>query len=222
HELIAQAQGEPHQRLACRYALVGESVRAKLPVKEKKQIAQELKSALAETPTSAEILVLIESAAHQRVTHADVFHGQKTQEKTILKFLDQLTFTAFDEHQLERLCIGLMTLQARKPWFNAVNHARRYHLKNVFLRLSYADYYLTDKNAENKTHLAREHLDAARRLVEALPRGEQQQQFLEQIQKKEKIIAELGAGRATMFDMMDRIFGGFEPVFGGDEDEEDV
>ena len=40
-----QAQAEPDHRLACGFALVGESVRAKLPAKEKKQIAQDLKTA---------------------------------------------------------------------------------------------------------------------------------------------------------------------------------
>jgi tetratricopeptide (TPR) repeat protein len=215
--LIAQAQADPDQRLACRYALVGESVRAKLSAKEKKQIALDLKTALAQTPTPAEILVLIEGAAHQRLTHDEVFHGQKTQEKTILKFLDQLKFTDFDERQLERLCTGLMTLQARKPWMNCLTQARRKHLHSVFFRLSYADYYLTERNAERKTHLAREHLDAARRLIEGLPRGEQQQQYLEQIKEKEAIIAKLDAGRPEMFSMMERMF----ESFGGEYDDDD-
>ena len=196
-------------------------MRAKLPAKEKKRIAQELKTALAETPTPPEILVLIESAAHQRTTHADVFHGQKTQEKTILKFLDQLAFTDFDEQQLQRLCTGLMTLQARRPWQNALQHARRRYLKNVFFHLSYVDFYLTEGSPERKTHLAREHLDHARRLIEAIPRGEQQQQFQEQIQEKEKIIAELDAGRPSMFHMMERMFGGFGPEMDDDEDDDD-
>src|SRR5205085_1430637 len=77
-ELIAQAQADPDQRLACRYALVGESVRAKLSATEKKRFAEDMKAALAQTPTSAEILVLIESAAQQRLTHDESFHGQKT------------------------------------------------------------------------------------------------------------------------------------------------
>lgn len=218
--LIAQAQADPDQRLACRYALVGESVRAKLSAKEKKQIADDLKAALSQTPTPAEILVLIESAAHQRSTHDESFHGQKTQEKTILKFLDQLAFTDFDERQLERLCTGLMTLQARKPWMNCLTQARRKHLHSIFFRLSYADYYLTERHAERKTHLAREHLDAARRLVEALPRGEQQQQHLEQIKEKEAIIAKLDAGRPDMFSMMGRIFEGFGGEMDDDEDED--
>ena len=61
-ELIAQAQTEPDQRLACRFALVGESVRAKLPPKQKKQLTEELKAALSQAPTPGEILVLLEGA----------------------------------------------------------------------------------------------------------------------------------------------------------------
>ena len=169
-ELIAQALAEPDQRLACRYALVGESVRAKLSHKEKKQIAQDLKEALAQAPTPPEILVLLESAAQQRITHEETFHGQKAQEKTILKFLDEIHFDTFNEVQLERIATCLRALNARKPWLNCLNHARRRYLKSAFFRLSFADYYMLDPGRDNKRHLAREHLDAARRLVEELPR----------------------------------------------------
>ena len=220
-ELIAQAQAEPDHRLACLFALVGESVRAKLSAKEKKQIAQDFKTALAQTPTSAEILVLLESAAAQRDTHDDAFHGQKTQEKTILKFLDGIRFNVFNEAQLNRLCLSLQTLQARKPWLNCLTYARRHFLKNPFFRLSYADYYLLDDNREPKTHLAREHLDDARRLVQEMPRGEEQQRYLEQIKEREEIIAEINARMPSMNDMMDRFFsGGFGPNFGEDDEDE--
>jgi tetratricopeptide (TPR) repeat protein len=215
-ELLAQAQATPDQRLAVKYVLVSESTRAKLPPKEKKQLTQDLKAALAATPVPAEILALLESAAEQRQTHAKTFHGQKSHEKTILKFLEQLPLKDFTEPQLERLCAGLQGLQARKPWQNVLEHARRRFLKNASFRLSWVDYYLTGPRPEDKTHLAREHLDQARRLIEGMPRGEHQQQLQEQIQEKEKFITELGAGRMQMLDVMDRIFGGFS----GDMDED--
>src|SRR5207248_1969168 len=119
-------------------------------------------------------------------THAESFHGQKTHEKTIVKFLEKLTFDAFTEPQLERLCAGLQALQARKPWLSCVQFGRERYLKNPVFRLAWVDYYLSDRNPEDKTHLAGEHLDAARRLIEAMPRGEQQQQLLDQLQAKEK------------------------------------
>jgi tetratricopeptide (TPR) repeat protein len=219
-ELIAQAQAEPDHRLACRFALVGESVRANLPTKEKKQFAQDLKTALAQTPTPAEILVLIESAASQRHTHDETFHGQKAQEKTILKFLDRIKFNEFNEAQLVRLCRGLATLLARKPWLKCLNHARRHFLKNPFFRLSYTDFYLLDETGEPKPHLAREHLDAARRLIEEMPRGEQQQQYFEQIKTREEILAEMNARASSMMGGLRGFFGGFED-FEDDDDFDD-
>ncbi len=216
-ELIAQSLTEPDQRLACRYALVGESVRARLAPKQKKQIADDLKAALTLTPSPAEILVLLESAAAQRQIHDETFHGQKTQEKTILKFLDAIQFDAFNEEQLQRLAAGLETLNARKPWFNCLNHARRRHLKNPAFRLSFVDYYLMEGGRDPKTHLAREHLDAARAIVEAMPRGEPQERYLDEIKEKESFIAELNARNPSMMDVLDRMFGGFGPDMDDDD-----
>jgi tetratricopeptide (TPR) repeat protein len=214
-ELIARSLAEPDQRLACRYALVGESVRAGLPPKQKKQIGDDLKAALAQTPSPAEILVLLESAAAQRQIHDEAFHGQKTQEKTILKFLDAIQFNAFNEEQLQRLAAGLETLNARKPWFRCLNHARRHHLKNPSFRLSFVDYYLM--GGDSQSHLAEEHLDAARRLVEAMPRGEQQERYLDEIKEKEAFIAELKSRHPSMMDVLDRIMGGFGPDMDDDD-----
>ena len=76
-----------------------------------------------------------------------------------------------------------------------------------------------------KTHLAQGHLGEARGLVEEMPRGELQQQYLEQIKEREQIIAEFNARNPSMMDMMDRFFtGGFGPDLDdddfGDEDDE--
>jgi tetratricopeptide (TPR) repeat protein len=219
-ELIAQALAEPDRRLACRYALVGESVRAKLTAAQKKKIAQNLKDALAQAPTPAEILVLLISAAQQRIIHEGTFHGQKTQEKTILKFLESVQFDAFEEPQMEQIAVALETMQAFKPWMNCLNHARRRFLKNPFFRLSYVDYYLMGSaTRQPNIHLAREHLDHARRLVQEMPRGERQQQYLDQIQDKEAIIAKFNARGPSMMDAFSGFFnGGFGPPF---EDEDD-
>ncbi len=221
-ELVAQALAEPNHRLACRYALVGESVRAKLSAPQKKQIAQDLKEALALAPTPAEILVLVESAAQQRTTHEQSFHGQKTQEKTILKFLDSLPLNEFGEPQLERLCTSLGVLEARKAWLSCLNHARRKCPTNPFFRLALADHYLMDGDPYSaKKHLVREHLDAARQLIEKMPRGELQQQYLQQVQEKEKVLAEISARNPSMADVLDRMFGDDGSPFGYEDEDED-
>ncbi len=220
-ELIAQALADTDQRLAVRYALVGESVRAKLAQAQKKRFAGDLKTALAQTPTAAEILVLIESAAQQRTTHADSFHGQKTQEKTMLKFLEKIPYQSFSEAQLERLIAGLGTIEARKPWFSCLGYARKHFLKNPFFRLSYVDYYLAEKTPNIKTHLAQEHIDDARRLIEQMPRGEQQQQFLEQLKEKEEILQDIDARNPGFMDIFSQMFGGFGGGFDEESDDDD-
>lgn len=214
-ELVAQAQAQPNQRLACGYALVGESVRAKLPPKEKKRLAENLKSAFSEPATPAEILALIGIAAQQRRIYDDAFTGQKTQEKTILKFLDTLHFDAFSEAELVELAEFLKEMKARKPWFACLNFARRRFLKNPHIRLSLVDYYLLEQTNDPKVHLAKEHLDAARQLVQAMPRGEAQQQLLECIQAREEIANEMAARHRSIMGVFDQIFGGFE----GDDDQ---
>lgn len=218
-ELIAQAQAEPDHRLACRFALVGESVRANLPAKQKKQFAADLKAALAQTPTPAEILVLVESAAQQRRTHEEAFHGQKSQEKTILKFLDGVAFDAFTEPQLMRLCDCLMTLNARKPWQAALRYADRKFLKNPFFRLSQVDFFLME--ARPRFYAARADLDNARRLVEEMPRGEQQQRYLEGIQERQAVLAELEARQAPMMGMLDSFMGDGDEFDDDDFDEDE-
>lgn len=222
-ELIAQALAAPDQRLAGRYALVGESIRAKLPPADKKRIAADLKSALTETPTPAEVVTLIYNAAQQHVVHDEAFLGQKTQEKTILKFLDQIHFDAFDERQLVCLTQYLQTLEARKPWLNCLNHARRRFLKNPAFRLSFVDYYLTENTDNPKTHLAREHLDAARRIVNDMPRGDAQQRLLDEIQDKDELVAKFESRQRGMMDVIDRIFGNFghDPDDDNDFEEDD-
>lgn len=220
-ELIAEALAGPNQRLAVHYALVGESIRAKLPPGEKKRIAGEFKDALADSRSPAEVVVLIQSAAQQHLVHDEKFHGQKSQEKSMVKFLDQIHFDAFDESQLSYLVKDLQTLEARKPWLNSLNYARRKYLKNPVFRLSFVEYYLTERSSDPKTHLAREHLDAARRLVNEMPRGDLQQRLLDEIQDKEDVIARLEARNRGMMDVLDQIFGGGGAFQEDDYDDDD-
>ena len=219
-ELIAQALVEPAHRLAVRYGLVVAAARVDLPAQEKKQLTDDLKAALAQPATPLEVLLLLEIAAYDRSVYGDGFPGQKTHEKTILKFFEKVDLNGFDEPQLVQNCANLGALQARKAWLKCLTHARRKHPKNVFIRLSFVDYYLMDESRDPKTHLAREHLDAARGLVEALPRGEVQQQYLERIQMMEELITELESRRPTIFDMMGHVFGDYGPVFDDDEDDD--
>ncbi len=216
-ELLRQAEAAPDQRLAARYALVGEGVRAKLPPARRKELADQLQAALAERPTPGEVLALLEVAAGQREAHLDAFRGQKTHERNFLKFLEAIPLEAFDEGQLGRLCDGLQALQARKAWEACLRGAEARFSGSLHFRLSWADFCLTGPSADRRTFLARDHLDRARKLAEALPRGEAQQQWLEKIGQREERLRALGDAGGGMFDALDAFF---NAQFGGDEDDE--
>lgn len=218
-ELIERGLAGPDHRLAFRYALLGASVRIKLPAKEKKRVAADLKSAFAFAPTPAEILVLLESAAAQREIHDEAFHGQKTQEKTILKFLSDIDFAAFDEGRLERLAAGLETLNVRKPWRRCLSIAGRRFPRNPSFRLSLADFYLTERNSN--PNLAQEYIDQARELVEQLPRGEQQERFLDEIREKEAIANEIRARSAPNMDVLGEILSRMGDIDSDDADDDE-
>jgi len=186
-------------------------VRAKLPAGRSSRPGTS-KDALAQTPTPAEILVCSKarpSAQHPRRE----FPRPKDPGTDDPQVLDGITFDTFNEKQLIRLCVGLQTLQARKPWLQLPEHARRHHLKNAFFRLAFADYYLLEKTryprrtwpATSRRRPPPGRGDAARRIAAAVPRADQE---------RETIIAEMDARDSSMFDVMDRIFRRLRPRHG--------
>src|SRR5439155_20806350 len=124
-ELIARAEAAADQRLAVRYGLVSESIRAKLPAADKKRLAAELNAALAQRPTPGEVLALLEMAAQQRMRLLDAYRGQKTHERTFLGFLDKVPLDEFGEADLVKLIVHLQTLEARRPWQRCLDVAER-------------------------------------------------------------------------------------------------
>jgi tetratricopeptide (TPR) repeat protein len=215
-ELIARAGQVPDQRLAVRYALLSAGIRAKLPPTERQRLADELAAALAEPPTPAEALALLQSAADQRQRKLDAFRGQKTHERTFLRFLDKVPLKKFGEADLERLCGYLQALDARRPWERCLKEAEGRFSKNPSFALSYADFYLTRREPERNLWFIKHHLDRARQLVQGLPR-EAQDRYLPAIRHREERVRELDDGRLDMFSALDRMMGGPGPE--GDDEE---
>ncbi len=218
NELSAQALAEPNHRLGFRYGLVIAAARVELPAKDKKQFAEDLKAALSQPATLEEVQTLLDNMAFDHVTYGNECPGQKTHEKTILKFLEKISLNQFDEAQLQRLCAALGVLRARKAWLKSLNHARRKYPKNPFFHICFVEYYVHDDSRNLKMHLAREHLEQARMLVEEMPRGDLQQTYVKQITLMGEMIAELEARQPNMFNMLGQMFGDFGP---GSEDDED-
>src|SRR5581483_11819195 len=215
--LLAQARAEPGQRLATGYTLLCEAVRAKLPPARRKEFAAAFDAELAQAPAPAETLVLLETAARQRHDRLDAFHGQKTRERNLIKFLETLPLASFDEGQLERLGASLLVLQARKALDHCLRHAEGRFPRNPTFRLLSVDYYLTGRSPANYCWVMKRQLEHARKAAEALPRGERQQQLLERIRAKEAQVQEVCGSEIDMMGMFNPIF---ETIFGESFDED--
>jgi tetratricopeptide (TPR) repeat protein len=219
-DLVAKVEAIPGQRLAVRYALVSESVRARLSVADRKRIAADLTAALATSPTPQEVLGLLEAAAEQRRRGLDAFRGQKTHEKTFLRFLDQISAGQFSEAELLKLCSYLQVLEARRPWQRCLSIAQRRFPDNPLFAILQLDYYLSGREAENRPWVLNEELDRARELVQQAPR-EQQEQLLPILREHEQQIAAIRGAQMGPMDMIGGMFGPFGPDDFDDEDEDD-
>lgn len=216
-ELVARALQSPGQRLAVHYGLVSESVRAKLVPAEKKRIAAELTAALAQPSSPVEVLALLEAAAQQRQRQLDTFRGQKTHEKTFLRFLDKIPLDAFGEDELVKLCGFLQAIDARGPWLRCLEKGVLEYPDNPPLALSRIDFYLTQGKNPN-LWTVKHHLDRAHKILQNLPR-ETQERYLPSFRQREQKVNALG-GPVPPMSMLDRLFdefGGFDP---DDDDEE--
>jgi tetratricopeptide (TPR) repeat protein len=200
-ELLATAEAVPGQRLAIRYCLVGESIRAKLSPAERKRIAADLTAALATPPTPPEVLALLQAAADQRRRGLDAFRGQKTHEKTFLGFLDKIPAAEFNEQETQRLCAFLQVLEARRPWQQVLNVAKRRFPNNPLFSLAQLDYYLSGNDAVNRPWLLTQELERARELVQKAPR-EQQESLLPTLRDREEQLAAIRGSQLDPFDVM--------------------
>jgi tetratricopeptide (TPR) repeat protein len=217
-ELIARAEQSPGQRLAVRYALVSESTRAKLTPAQRKGITTDLTQALAEAATPSEVLALLEAAADQRQRKLDAFRGQKTHEKTFLRFLDKLPLAEFTEAELERLCAHLAALDARRPLQRCLDVAERRYPENPEFVLARLDYHLNNRDSVGAGWQLTSMLDHARRLVQQLPR-EAQERYLPTLKERQEQVEAVTGAQVSPFNMLDEIFDRFGEAEGFDDDD---
>lgn len=216
--LLEQASAEPARRLAVPYLLMCEAVRAKLSPAERKILVEAFETELTrQPPTPLEILNLLQAAAAQREDRLEAITGQKTREKALLKFLDAIPFTSFDEPQTLQLCESLLALQARPPLLRCLKNAESRFPNSPAFLLLYVDYCLSSRSPEGQVFTIRQVLEQARRLTESMPRGEGQQQILEEIQARQNRARELNASHLDGFNpLVDFINFGFS-----DEDDDE-
>ena len=110
-ELLQQATQESGNRLAVAFSMLIETIRLKLPRQLKQRFDQEFNAGLAEPPTAAGAVNLVDTAAAHRLAGI-TYVGQKTHEKKVLAYVEKARNAEFTEDQLEKLCGALLGLRA--------------------------------------------------------------------------------------------------------------
>jgi tetratricopeptide (TPR) repeat protein len=189
-ELLQQALGEAGNRLAVAYSMLIEVIRLKLPRTLKTRFDREFNASLAEAPTGAGAAAVADTAATHRLAGV-TYTGQKTHEKKVLGYLEKAKKASFTEEQLERICLALLALEARKLLLAYAALGRKQFPDNPRFYLVEADLYLLDDRRRIRTWIVEDLLKQARACAERLPPDEKRKELLDAIQKRMNRLDEL-------------------------------
>jgi len=210
-ELLAEIEKiEPH-RLLIAHALLCEGIRQKLSAAQKKPFSQEFERLLAEAAEPNVVPRLIVQLLNQRLA-GPAYRGQKTHEKMVLALIEKVPLQNYPEEVMEALCSTLADLNAVKPLQRCFNVGRRRFPNNPRLALIDAEYILKHSSRRDSWRLDNL-LRHARKLIEALPRGERHQQLQTRLEELEEQQRDQG-GPGQFFNSMMNSF------FDMDDDEE--
>jgi tetratricopeptide (TPR) repeat protein len=213
-ERLAQAEQEAGHRLLVAYWLMVESIRQKMTPAQKKTFSNEFLDGLLQ-PLEPQLLTrLVANAVLQRAA-GPAYHGQKTHEKKILAVVEKQKLDDFNEDLLENLAASLAELDASKLLERCIHKARQRFPNNPRFLLIEASFLMEKGDIWQLEGV----LKKARQTIEALPRGENQQRFLDQLQELEDKQREMNGPGSFFGDLMDRFFE-MDP-FGGDEEFDD-
>ncbi len=204
-QILAELHALPNQRLTVPFALVGESVRLKLPPAEKKRIQAEWNEARQSKAAPAEILELLGMMARQKEVRVQAYAGQKAREKEARKLLEDISYDVFDERSFEKLVMSFVGMQMESLTSKAVRVGREKFPKNIRLRLIEIERELTRE--DGRLYRVERDLADVTALVQALPRGEEQEQYLEKIRQLREDFAKAGAMMSEMMNYFGDIFG---------------
>lgn len=218
-ELLQQAQSEQGTRLAVVFSLLIETIRFKL-TKLKPKVNKEFNALLAEPPTGTAAAALASTVASLKQAGVK-YHGQQTHEKKVLDYLDKAREKAdFTEEELKAICAALLLLKKQKLLGDYIQLAQQRYPNNPFFFLAEVQFEVEQGPYRFNGWRARQALERARELATALPRGEEQQKLLQQVQQLEQALLLLnpfaGLLGGGMLDMLP-----LDEIFGGDDEDDD-
>src|SRR5262249_29607325 len=108
-ELVQQALAEAGQRLPVIFSILVELIRIKAKPVLKKRFEAEFSAMLTERTTPAPVLACLLFAASLRLARVK-YTGQKSHEKLLTDYLDQVPPAALSECQLSEACAALWAL----------------------------------------------------------------------------------------------------------------
>lgn len=216
-QLVAQAEPEAG-RLPVLFCLMYESIRLKLTPAQKKVYSSEFQARLNELQSPGAAAALVALALLQR--HADEpYHGQKTHEKKIVTAIGKLPPGSIPENVLESLVESLPEFGANRLVEQLLAEGERRFPENPAFLLAHVK-FLLGKGHSHPFDI-NNRLTKARKLIDAIPRGERQQRLLEDIQPLESAAKHMSMGGffGTFMDFFGRM-GGFEDDYEDDFDDE--
>lgn len=216
-ELLAQATSGASHRLQAVYCLMCESIRLKVTPTQKKEYAHEFQDGLIGALEPRVAAKLVSLAVIQRGA-GPAYHGQKTHEKKILAALEKQPWNAYDEPALEGLVLSLGDLKAARLFERACAEGQRRFPANPRFFLAEAQHLLQFERVARPWDVERL-LKHARALIDALPRGENQQLLLEQLQELEEEHRDMAGSGSILGGIMNRFFG-MGPSFDDEEDDD--
>lgn len=217
-ELLQKALTSGGPKGAVAFNMVIEASRLKLKPALKKRFDQEFKTTLAAPPRTETAVNLLETiSVHHEA--GITYYGQKTHEKKVLAYLDQVSKREFSESQLERVCYALEGLRNSKSlrqyaWLGQQCFSRNPHF--FFLE---AESYLLQGPERCQPWKVAPLLAQAEELAKALPPDNKQKALLETIQQRQQSVSAFQPGFMGILE--DFLNQGFLDPFGDDDFDDD-
>ncbi|HMF13497.1 MAG TPA: tetratricopeptide repeat protein, partial [Gemmataceae bacterium] len=220
-ELLDRALEQSGTRLPVAYAMLIEAIRLKLPRPVKARFDGEFKEALAEPPTAASVVAVLQTAAAHCSTGTS-YVGQKTHEKKVLAYVERAAIADFSLQELAAVCKALLDLKAIRPLrVFCKRAARQFPRVAIFPFLEAESYFAKGPEHARNTWYAGPLLETAHRLASEMPPDEQRTRLLEDIGARQILVRMLDIGPLGCFpnilDQMDD-FDDFADAWGDDDE----
>ena len=219
-ELLHQALGEAGSKLAVTFSMLIETIRLKLPPKLKKRFNDDFNAALTEPAEAASAAAILNTMTVHKLAGI-TYHGQKTHETKVMKYIGKAAAADFTEEQLISVCRDLVQLKKSRVLAEFARLGAKKFPNNPYFLLFQADSQMLPENRYGPSpfHIG-PLLDKAMKLAEAMPRDPKQQELIKLIQEKQNALRDVN----PFFEMFSGGFGGFggfEDDFEDDDDDED-